>query len=251
MWSNILRRIDRLRLLDKNLAVFGAEHHGFSFNPPALDSDLARIEDSLEITFPNELRNVYLEIGNGGAGPDYGLLPLGRLEGIRPAVEWPGVGVVNESDCSLESVSGLLAIMDRYYSYRSCVITSGNESGQIVAFEEDQFAYIECKSLEELYTSWLDKEANLLDSYIAEMQSSNDVETIARTQWASKQVHPENTLVICASLLGLSAFGLRKARTSLSWYRSADETGFSINPDAKALFAGSIKKSVQHLRCET
>lgn len=251
MWSNILRRIARLRLLDKNLVVFGAEHHGFTFNPPASVSELVRVEESLEITFPSELRTVYLEIGNGGAGPDYGLLQLSSLQGIRPSVDWPGVEVVNSSDCTLQSISGLLAIMDRYYNYKSCVITSGSESGQIVAFEEDQFAYIEGKSLEDVYTSWLDKEANLLDSYIAAMQCSNDVEAIARTQSTSRQVHPENTLIICASLLGLGAFGLREAQASLSWRGSADEANFSIDPGTKALFSRSINKSVKHLRCET
>jgi hypothetical protein len=45
--------------------------------PPPLDEEtMANVECQLEVTFPQALRLLYSQIGNGGFGPGYGLFPV-------------------------------------------------------------------------------------------------------------------------------------------------------------------------------
>lgn len=53
-------------------------------NPPASLTDLRRAETLLGFPLPTLLRRIYLEVGNGGVGPGYGLLPLFTREGEDP-----------------------------------------------------------------------------------------------------------------------------------------------------------------------
>lgn len=114
------------------------------------------------------------------------------------------------------------------------------------------FAYIEGETLGEVYRSWLDTESDVLESCLAAMRKEKDMEAIAREQLAVREAHPENTLLVCASLLGLSNFGLREAQASLSWQVSrSDGADFSVSQAVKDLFASSIKKSAGDLGGET
>jgi hypothetical protein len=45
-------------------------------SPPVTVEDLARAEAQLGFELPSFLRRLYLEVGNGGFGPGYGLFPL-------------------------------------------------------------------------------------------------------------------------------------------------------------------------------
>jgi hypothetical protein len=50
-----------------------------------------------------------------------------------------------------------LGIIDRYYSYESCIITSGKHFGQIYSFEENSF-FKTHDSLFDFYLEWLNIE---------------------------------------------------------------------------------------------
>lgn len=45
-------------------------------NPPASLEMIHDFERTFTLNFPNDLRRIYLEVGNGGFGPSYGLLPI-------------------------------------------------------------------------------------------------------------------------------------------------------------------------------
>jgi hypothetical protein len=47
-----------------------------SLDPCVTEPELAVFEKRYRVTLPNEYRMFLLKMGNGGAGPDYGLLPL-------------------------------------------------------------------------------------------------------------------------------------------------------------------------------
>jgi hypothetical protein len=80
---------------DRAAAVFGAAYHRFGVNPIVRRDELDAIENRLGCKLPAEYRSFLLDIGNGGAGPGYGLWPVGRwdptnrrLESIEPP-SWP------------------------------------------------------------------------------------------------------------------------------------------------------------------
>lgn len=58
------------------LRPFGSGRHNFELRPCADPDDLATFESLCEITLPPDYRRFILELGDGGAGPAYGLLSL-------------------------------------------------------------------------------------------------------------------------------------------------------------------------------
>ncbi|MGN6693310.1 MAG: SMI1/KNR4 family protein [Aquihabitans sp.] len=85
------RRIERLaRLVSTGRAgqVFGAFGHHFRCNPVIDPSVLDAAERSGGFALPPAYRRHLIEVGNGGAGPGYGLFPFGTVgdtaEDARP-----------------------------------------------------------------------------------------------------------------------------------------------------------------------
>lgn len=56
--------------------IWGAAIHGFRANSPIPEKDLAALEDEHGLELPWEYRSYLLEVGDGGAGPWQGLLPI-------------------------------------------------------------------------------------------------------------------------------------------------------------------------------
>lgn len=65
---------------NRSRRVFGAEHHGFQLNPVLSESEVSAFEKSHSITLPRDYRQFLMDIGNGGAGPYYGVFPLGMMD---------------------------------------------------------------------------------------------------------------------------------------------------------------------------
>jgi len=106
---------------DPDLRVFGADGHRYQLNPPLPETDIQTFETRYGIRLPDDYRHFLSVIGNGGAGPYYGILPLkattefcdpsrpfqfrGKTRPRRQAVErWisdhePGVLAIAERGC--------------------------------------------------------------------------------------------------------------------------------------------------------
>lgn len=56
--------------------VFGSSTHHYLLNPCLSERQVQEAEDRYGITLPEDYRHFLLFMGNGGAGPDYGILPL-------------------------------------------------------------------------------------------------------------------------------------------------------------------------------
>ena len=74
--ARIQARLLELQQLDPNCKLFGSNNHRYTLGPPLTDSALADIEKVLGVVLPSEYRDFLMEIGNGGAGPFYGLFQL-------------------------------------------------------------------------------------------------------------------------------------------------------------------------------
>jgi hypothetical protein len=68
--------------------VFGANDHGFRLNPPLSEADTNAFEQLHHITLPEDYRQFLTCIGNGGAGPFYGIFPLGKMDGPFGFHDW-------------------------------------------------------------------------------------------------------------------------------------------------------------------
>lgn len=65
-----------LRQADKNFRVFGTNSHQYKLGPTLAEAELQSFEQKHQVKLPEDYRLFLKEIGNGGAGPFYGLEPL-------------------------------------------------------------------------------------------------------------------------------------------------------------------------------
>ncbi len=98
--GDIRRKLSLLCRKDKGLKVFGASRHQYKLNSILSEEDIQNFEDRFSITLPEEYRKFLLCIGNGGAGPYYGLETLEDSlyadldykhpnEFVNPSIEFP------------------------------------------------------------------------------------------------------------------------------------------------------------------
>ncbi|WP_392532164.1 SMI1/KNR4 family protein [Nostoc sp. C117] len=73
-------KLTQLTILDATFQVFGSQTHEYQLNPCLINTDIEVFESKYDVTLPNDYRNFVLELGNGGAGPGYGLYGIPAIE---------------------------------------------------------------------------------------------------------------------------------------------------------------------------
>lgn len=68
------------RLREIQARAFGSEGHSFRMNPVLSESEASAFERDHKIVLPSDYRRFLTELGNGGAGPFYGVFPLGFMD---------------------------------------------------------------------------------------------------------------------------------------------------------------------------
>ena len=84
--EEVLQKMEQLRSMDAALKLFGASTHRYGFNPPLKSEDVAAFEASQAVRLPEDYKDFILNVGNGGAGPCYGIYPLRPEGSIHPAM---------------------------------------------------------------------------------------------------------------------------------------------------------------------
>lgn len=80
----IKSKLADLKVQDKEMKVWGAGDdlffrtigHHYDLKPVVSEAEMVAIEKKLGITVPEEMRAFYTQVGNGGAGPAWGLFQL-------------------------------------------------------------------------------------------------------------------------------------------------------------------------------
>jgi hypothetical protein len=87
--SQIREKLDALRNLDPGCRRFGASDHRYRLLPVLPERGLAAFEREFGVTLPEDYAQFPTRIGDGGAGPGYGLYSLGRsVEAFRDNESW-------------------------------------------------------------------------------------------------------------------------------------------------------------------
>src|SRR5947207_14343432 len=68
--------------------VFGANEHEYILNPTLTEEEVNRFEIKYRISLSSEYRKFLIEVGNGGAGPYYGIFKLGEKDDGWDYSEW-------------------------------------------------------------------------------------------------------------------------------------------------------------------
>jgi hypothetical protein len=106
--ERLVQGLARLRVLDPDLQQLGALEHEYKLHPPLSEQALAAFEQEHRLTLPNEYRRFLAQVGNGGAGPYYGLVPLAAW---RPELSLPCIVADYEGD-DLKRVDGKPVFVD-------------------------------------------------------------------------------------------------------------------------------------------
>ena len=81
--KELAEQLQRLQQENKNLRVFGADSHQYKLGPTLAEAKLQSFARKNQIKLPEDYRLFLKEIGNGGAGPFYGLEPLEKAAQYR------------------------------------------------------------------------------------------------------------------------------------------------------------------------
>jgi len=68
------------RCRNAQLQVFGSDLHEFKLHAPVDESVVTQFETEHQIKLPEDYRRFVTEVGNGGAGPFYGVFKLGEMD---------------------------------------------------------------------------------------------------------------------------------------------------------------------------
>lgn len=74
--ATLREMIAQLAAHDAGCVRFGARVHRYRLAPPIAEAELAAIEAAAEVALPEDYRAHLRQVGNGGAGPYYGLWPV-------------------------------------------------------------------------------------------------------------------------------------------------------------------------------
>lgn len=147
--NEIRTKLQLLKKYDTSFAAFGSKEHQYTSHPVLSESDLADFEQRERVTLPKSYRAYLKHVGNGGAGPAYGIY---SLDDARNGAGWhPPVKDLNASPENENSPGELLL------SHNGCGLftwlrITGPAAGQV---GDDS-----CRSINpdflDWYTTWID-----------------------------------------------------------------------------------------------
>jgi len=122
----VLSALSRLR--HSHAKVFGANGHKFVLNPPAAEGDVISFERQHRVRLPDDYRYFISQIGNGGAGPYYGVFPLGQMDGLGESLNsW------QESDGFVGRLSEPFSLQNAWNDL------TGKPAEELMAIDEQEY----------------------------------------------------------------------------------------------------------------
>lgn len=88
--DSILAALAALAKKDKKRRVFGSESHQYCLHTPLDEDTILAFEAEHRVKLPPDYRHFITEIGNGGAGPYYGLFKFGEHDDGFGFRSWDG-----------------------------------------------------------------------------------------------------------------------------------------------------------------
>ena len=123
---------------------FGAGLHLYELNPPLPQSEIEAFETKHHVTLPEDYRQFIAEIGNGGAGPYYGVFPFGEHDDSDDFCTWDKEYLVGD-------LSAKFPHQDKWNLPDSFWDKMPDPGPDISAEEEDLMMEVWDKQLEEHY----------------------------------------------------------------------------------------------------
>lgn len=255
-WSSLHDKLRRLRALDQTCQVFGADRHEYQLRPLASPAALETKEHTLGTSLPPALRRFYMKMGDGGAGPKYGMWSLDTMRTYRPAEPYPGVAHYRQQadvddtgyfEVSHDVLRGLLALIPAGCGHEVCVVSTGPAEGQIVHVSLDGFVHEADTDLMGLYEQWLDENIAALERVDALLDTDRSLQEIDETITEEFGRHDAHDLAVSrigaekpAALFGSGTTRRYHAASQMPWYRKqvAEYRGTHASNDSSSSSVG-------------
>jgi len=161
--------LERLRAADTTLRVFGSRQHRYSLGPTLSEGELVAFELANRIRLPNDYRHFLARLGNGGAGPYYGLERL-NADGQDLSRPFPFTTPTDAfDDAELERLldgcdayPGILEVCHHGSGIFSSLVVNGPTYGTIWEGRED--FYPTDLTFLSWYRRWLERALRILDN---------------------------------------------------------------------------------------
>jgi len=240
MWEQTRKKIEQLDLLDKQRQVFGAQSHDYRLYPTLTTEEISQFENWLGAPFPGDLQAFYREVGNGVAGPHYGLLEAGAVTGYRPGEIYTdaaklramsGDGSRESEDGYFEvnkdSITGLMTIIDEGCGHETCLITTGPRAGEVVHVSIEGYVHETGKKLIEVYERWLDHELGKFEAVRKMMIDGSTLDEISSTVVEQFRSYDAEDIIVSIAdvekpveLFGTEHHRIYHGASQTPWYES-------------------------------
>jgi hypothetical protein len=87
-FDQLIQDLERLSTSEVTVGVFGEEAHSYQLNAPLTEDEVSEFETEHNACLPGDYRQFLIRIGNGGAGPYYGLFKLGEMDADFDCGPW-------------------------------------------------------------------------------------------------------------------------------------------------------------------
>lgn len=191
-YKEIAAILKQAHCIDQKCELFGASRHQYKLNPP-INAEVARsVEETYQFTFPEDYFQFITQVANGGAGPDYGIMPFedslmsGAYNNFQEAYKRslktpfaPRPMLPEEAESSSFSKEAYQQNPDKFFIYEKeddaicdtdgffvlgthgCqwdfgLVVSGQRKGQIFTTDNEGAYFFRAYSFYEFYRQWLD-----------------------------------------------------------------------------------------------
>lgn len=184
--DRIKAKLEKAKRKDTGLAVFGASSHNYKMNGKLTRKQLEDWQMAHRITLPGAYAQFLTEVGNGGAGPFYGLYPIEEATSytesqaltaacvLSPGManeEWndwiePLIRDEDISDSEYEAarnrvLGGMLCIGTQGCDYDMYLVLEGAHKGRVVYtsdfYPDHPFFFVYEDNMLDWYERWLDE----------------------------------------------------------------------------------------------
>lgn len=160
----VKEKLSTLKEKDKDFRVFGSSRHRYELSAPLPETQIESFEKENHLKLPADYRAFLTEIGNGGAGPFYGIFKFEKaFAGCKPneIFKWKSDASVkfhedSDFDEWHDHRRGVIEICEQGCGTYNFLVVNGSSYGEVWTDCFDEL-FPENISFSKFYNHWLDR----------------------------------------------------------------------------------------------